>query len=275
MTKASGVTTEELMQIAVDLAGQTRWPADSKIHVPGTDIKKILFGIDMGVPELLVGQQLGVDCVLAHHPDASVTTFPEVFDLHTELMVRNGVPSEAAGDAVKKMKEAVAFARHSANYDHATSFARLLGIPYLNIHNPLDEIGRRIMQDAVDRHTTPDSTVADVIAALNTVPEIRNAPTNVELRMGDMANKAGKVVVVHGAGTNGGSALARLYFDHGTDTVIYIHLSPAEAAKLRQEFPTGKNLIISGHIASDLAGINPYIDKLESMGLTVIRVSGL
>lgn len=45
--------------------------------------------------------------------------------------------------------------------------------------------------------------------------------------------------------------------------------------KLKEEFPRGKNLIISGHIASDVVGINPFIERLESMGVEVIRVSGL
>ena len=34
--------------------------------------KEDTFGIDIGVTELLVGKQLGVDCVVAHHPDSSV-----------------------------------------------------------------------------------------------------------------------------------------------------------------------------------------------------------
>jgi hypothetical protein len=37
----------------------------------------------------------------------------------------------------------------------------------------------------------------------------------------------------------------------------------------------GKNLVVSGHIASDVAGINPFIERLESMGLSITRVSGL
>ncbi len=275
MVKTQGVTTEELMQTAVDLAGQTRWPADSAVYVSGKNIKKILFGIDMGVAELMVGRHLDVDCVMAHHPDPSVLTFPEVLDLHVNIMVRSGIPESEAWEAVNRLKEASAFARHSANYDHAPSFARLLGIPFLNIHNPLDEIGRQLMQKAVDDHTGPDSTVADVMTALRTVPEIGSAPTEVVVRLGLEDNKAGKTVVVHGAGTNGGATLARLYFNHGVDTVIYIHISPAEMPKLRQEFPAGKNLVISGHIASDAAGINPYIRKLEEMGLEIIPVSGL
>jgi hypothetical protein len=270
-----GVTTEELMRIAMEMAGQTEFPADSKIHVGGKNLKKLLFGIDMGVAELLVGKQLGYDCVMAHHPDPSVQSFPDVLDLHVDIAVRNGVPEGEVRQVIDRMKRTQRMARHSANYDHAPSFARLLGMPYLNIHNPLDEIGRKRMQDAIDTQCGPDSTVDDVIAALNTIPELRDAPTNVELRLGKGSNRAGKTVVAHGAGTNGGSALASVYFRNGVDTVVYIHIGVAEIPKLAQEFPQGKNLVISGHIASDLAGITPFIERLEEMGIEVTRVSGL
>lgn len=273
--REDGITTDDLMKIAVNMAGQTSIPADSKIHVPGGNIRKILFGIDMGVPEILVGKHLGVDCVMAHHPDAGLLTYPEVLSLHVDLAVSAGVPREQAHLVVERMKTASAYSRHSVNYDHAPSFARLLDMPYLNIHNPLDEIGRRIMQEAVDSHTGPDSTVSGVVDALYSLPEFRNAPTKIEIRLGQPGNRAGKSVVVHGAGTNGGAAMARLYFLHGVDTVIYIHLARGDLLRLQEEFPKGKNLIVSGHIASDAVGINPFIKNLESKGITVIRVSGL
>lgn len=269
------VTTEELMKMAMDMVGQTEIPADSKIYVPGANINKIMFGVDIGVAELLVAKQMNFDCVIAHHPDAGLQTFPEILDLHVDLMVKNGVPENLARAAIDQMKQEHMFRRHSVNYDHAPSFARLLEMPFLNIHNPLDELGRRRMQEAVDKNTTPESTVEEVIDALYTLPELANAPTRVELRLGRMNNRAGKTVVVHGAGTNGGYSVAKLYFTHGVDTVIYIHIGLPELLKLKQEFPNGKNLIISGHIASDLVGINPYVEKLESMGLSVARVSGL
>ena len=201
--KGKGVTTEELMRIAMEMAGQTEFPADSRIHLSGKNIKKILFGIDMGVAELLVGKQLGYDCVMAHHPDPSVLTFPDVLDLHVDIAVRNGVPEAEVREVIERMKQNQRLARHSANYDHAPSFARLLNMPYLNIHNPLDEIGRKRMQDAIDTRCGPDSTVDDVIEALNTIPELRDAPTNVELRLGKGSNRAGKTVVAHGAGPTG------------------------------------------------------------------------
>ena len=88
--------------------------------------------------------------------------------------------------------------------------------------------------------------------------------------LGNLKNKAGKVVVAHGAGTNGGYSVARAYFDHGIGTVIYIHINPAELKKL-QDYGKG-NLIISGHIASDMVGINPYLRELQKRGIAVDEI---
>jgi hypothetical protein len=83
----------------------------------------------------------------------------------------------------------------------------------------------------------------------------------------------GRLAVVHGAGTNGGAAIASCYFKHGIGTVLYIHCNAEEVAKLRQE--AAGNLIVSGHIASDLVGINRYVAQIESRGVEIVRMSGL
>jgi len=54
--------------------------------------------------------------------------------------------------------------------------------------------------------------------------------------------------------------------------VLYIHIDAGELEKLRQAHPT-KNLIISGHISSDMVGINPYLKELEQRGVQVQRLT--
>jgi hypothetical protein len=195
-----GVTTEQLMQIAMEMAGQTKFPADSRIMYRGRTSRRSSLESTWEWPNSWWARELGYDCVMAHHPDPSVQTFPEVLDLHVDIAVRNGVPEDEVRPVIETMKRNQRLVRHSANYDHAPSFARLLNMPYLNIHNPLDEIGRKRMQDAIDAQCGPDATVDDVMAALNTIPEIKDAPTNVELRLGKGSNKAGE----DGRGPRGG-----------------------------------------------------------------------
>lgn len=266
-------TTAQLMQWALELAGMREIPPDSAIHVPGSGIRHILAGIDMGVAELHVASQLGYDCVLAHHPQPAVLTFPAMVSRHIDLMTEAGVPAEVAAAAAAALREPLELRYQAGNYDHAPSFARLLGLPYLNIHNPLDEIGRRRMQEAMDTHVRPDDPLSAVGDALLTIPEFQRAPTKPMIAMGDPHSPSGRVVVAHGAGTNGGYHVARAYFAHGVDTLVYLHCDYGNLAKLRAE--CRGNLVLAGHIAADVAGIEPYLQDLERRGLEVTRVSAL
>lgn len=266
-------TTEQLMGWALELAGMREIPPDSAIHVPGSGIRRILAGIDMGVAELHLASRLGYDCVLAHHPQPAVLTFPAMVNRHIDLMTAAGVPAEVAVTAVAAIREPLELRYQAGNYDHAPSFARLLDLPYLNIHNPLDEIGRRRMQEAVDAHVWPDAPLSAVGDALLTLPEFQQAPTRPLIAMGDPGSPSGRVVVVHGAGTNGGYHVARAYFAHGVNTLVYLHCDYGNLTRLRAE---GRgNLVLAGHIAADVAGIEPYLQDLERRGLDVTRTSGL
>ena len=143
-------------------------------------------------------------------------------------------------------------------------------MPYINIHTPLDELGRKIMVQKINEETKKNASVGDVVSALDKLPEFKNAETEIKIRLGEASNNAGKVVVSHGAGTNGGYEIAKTYFKHGIDTLIYIHISPSDLEKLEVD---GKgNLIITGHIASDSVGINPFIEELEKRDVNVTRL---
>jgi hypothetical protein len=144
-------------------------------------------------------------------------------------------------------------------------------MPYLNIHTPLDEVGRRIMAQQIQSRTGKDATVQDVVAALNELPEFRNAVTKIRTRLGKAENHAGKVVVSHGAGMNGGYEVAKAYFNHGVGTVVYILIGVGDLARLKAEKKTG-NLIVTGHIAGDSVGINPLIHELMKKGVSVTTI---
>jgi hypothetical protein len=88
--------------------------------------------------------------------------------------------------------------------------------------------------------------------------------------VGKAENPAGKVVVSHGAGTNGGYEVAKTYFKHGIETVVYIHVGLGDLEKLRAE--DHGNLVVSGHIASDSVGINPFIQELKKQSLSVATI---
>lgn len=78
-----------------------------------------------------------------------------------------------------------------------------------------------------------------------------------EIFIGDRKSPAGKVVVAHGAHTNGGYDVANTCFEAGINMVVYIHIAYGDYVKLKKE-AKGK-LIVTGHIASDTVGINPFV----------------
>lgn len=278
--RPGGIYTDEVMGIASAMAGMAAVPGDSAVYVAGGPLRRVMMGIDVGAAELLLAKQLGVDGVIAHHPAGGEAqlNFPKVLQRGVELMAEAGVAPEVARETIQPRVVAAMLRAQAANADHAPSVARLLGMPFLNVHLPLDEVGRRLMVAAIDGHRATlgrEALVSDVVDALRTIPEIRDAATRVMVPVGRLDNPAGPVAVFHGAGTNGGFAVARALVAAGVGTVVYIHLAADEAERIRGLDRPNANVVVSGHIASDLIGINPFVAELETRGMEVIRMSGL
>jgi len=272
----AALTTERLMEIALEMAGWESIPGDCAIYYPGSRISHILLGIDVGTSELFMARQLGYHAVIAHHPCGYAGPFWEVYRLHVGQMVAAGVPRDVAEAAVAQRIAGFEAAAQRENYDHIASVARLLETPLLNIHSPLDEVGRRIMQATVDEAlaANPDATVSDLRAALLRLPEFAAARTQMQVALGGWDAPAGRVVVSHGAYTNGGYHVARAYLSHGVDTLCCIHFPLEDAQRLAAEGIRG-NILVMGHIAGDSVGINPYVARLRADGLEVTTFSGV
>lgn len=272
------ISTRELVDVALELAEMDELPADSAIYINGSNLRRIMFGIDVGPAELLLARELECDAVIAHHPAGGESTlrFTEVLHKQIDFMVTHGVEESAARAAAQPLITRSTMGAHASNHDRTPSFARYIRMPFLNIHLPLDELGRRIMVDTIDDHLVNldrAPLVQDAIDALMTLPEFQRAPTRIMVPVGAVDRPLGRLAVVHGAGTNGGARIASAYFGAGVGTVLYIHCAGPEVAQLQEQ--GGGNLIVSGHIASDLVGINRYIAEIEERGIEFVRISGL
>lgn len=263
------MNTTELMQIALDLVGFDAVPDDSAIYVTGEGIRRVLFGLDIGAGELLMAHQLGYDAVVAHHPIGTGPRAWRVFERHVDILVGAGVPEGAARAAVEPKLGSLRVSGQARNYEQVPMAARRLGMPFLNIHCPLDELGRRAMQATVDEvlSANPDATLDDVAGALAALPAAQRAATEVMVVLGDATARAGSVVVAHGALTNGGYHVARACYEHGVDTVVYIHVAAGDLERLRAD--ERGQLIVTGHVVGDALGIEPYIIALRARGLEV------
>ncbi|MHA2202687.1 MAG: hypothetical protein ACW991_03260, partial [Candidatus Hodarchaeales archaeon] len=104
--------TNDIIEIALDLVGMSKLPADSAVYVPGENISNVLYGIDIGVAELLYAKNQGFDCVIAHHPVGLINHF-QVFQKHQDQLMSRGVQIEMAQKVINKKMLGYKFGSHS------------------------------------------------------------------------------------------------------------------------------------------------------------------
>ena len=262
------------MKTALKLAHFNTIPADSEIHVRGRKLRRVLVAIDVGVGELLLARNLDCDGVIAHHPaggNAQLEGY-KVFLRHVNQMRAAGVPANVATEAVKNKYRVLDIRHHPENYDQVTNAAKKLGLPLVTIHSPCDEIGRRMIVQAIGG-LDEDDTVARLVSRIRAFPEFRDAGTKIVVRLGSANRKAGRVAISHAAYTNGGYDVAKAYFQNGVDTLSYIHISESDLTKLASE--NFANLIVLGHIASDWLGINRLLRELEKNDVEPVALTDL
>ncbi len=269
------MNTDEIIGIALDLVGMIKLPADSAVYVPGEDITSVLYGIDIGAAELLYAKEHEFDCVIAHHPVGLINHW-QVFWRHQDQMESKGIPKETSQKIIEKKVLGYKFGSHARNYDAVPSFARLLNIPFLNIHCPSDELGRRLISSSIEElfEKKKEPLLHEVKEKLEkSFSEFRDVKTKIEIAKGESTDFLGNWIFSHGAFTNGGLSIAECYFQHNIDTVIYIHISPTDLFQILN-LDKGQ-LLITGQIASDSIGINPFLDRLEENGIQITTVGGL
>jgi hypothetical protein len=271
------MNTEQIMQLALELAGLTEVPADSAVLVPGDHIKRVLVGVDMGTAEMLLAKQLGCDCVIGHHPvgGSARADFPKVMERQIARMMDAGIPINQAQKALAKKVGQVERSRHAGNYDQASSAARLLGMPLVSIHTPTDILAEQAVQRQIDAAVgdNPYATLQDIIDALMEMPEYQKTLNGPVLRVGKPGDYAGKPFVIMAGGTNGGVNVLQAYFAAGIGTTISMHM-PEDVISAIKEQNIG-NVVVAGHMASDSVGINQLLAALEERGVEVIRMSGV
>ncbi len=72
---------QDILEWSAQLAGCDSVPSDSQVYVEApADVRRVLFGVDISLAEVLWAQQNGFDAVIAHHPlgDRTRTGFAEL-----------------------------------------------------------------------------------------------------------------------------------------------------------------------------------------------------
>lgn len=240
-------------------------------------IKKILVGVDMEGPELMLADKLGVDLVIAHHPEGiGLADLHSVMDLQAQVLADYGVPINIAESVIRPRISEVSRGVSPANHNRAVDMAKLLKIDFICTHTIADNLGARLLYDMIAKKKKELETVGDVLAMLKSIPEFKEAsklkagPT---LFVGSLDNSAGRIVVTEfTGGTSGSKDIYEKMAQAGIGTIIGMHMGEEHRKEAEKHHI---NVVIAGHMASDSLGMNLFLDEIEKKGIEVIPVSGL
>jgi putative NIF3 family GTP cyclohydrolase 1 type 2 len=255
--------------------------ADSRIlnGDPSTDVKGILWGIDIGTGEIVLADRLRekgrqIDAAISHHPNGYAhANFYEVMHVQEALMQQAGISINVAEDIVSPRIREVRNAIASSNHEQTVDAARLLNMPFMCIHQPTDILVQRFLEKLMEEKRP--ERVEDVLKALSVLPEMRfaikhNNPP--EVWVGDRSRHAGKISVKMCGGTAYPKDVYEKLAQAGVGTVICMHVPESHIEEARKNHI---NIIISGHMASDSLGVNLFADKVEQNGVEITPCSGL
>jgi putative NIF3 family GTP cyclohydrolase 1 type 2 len=238
-------------------------------------IKKIVVGIDIEAPELLLARELGADLALTHHPEGkALADLHTVMEMQVEILAGYGVPINIAEQVIKPRISEVGRGVVSGNYNRNVDFARAIKMDYLCMHTPCDNLGAKFLADLIEKKKP--EYVEDLIALFKEIPEYKAAGglnAGPKLFAGSPENHCGKIAVTDfTGGTSGSKDMFEKMAQSGIGTIIGMHMSEEHRKEAEKNHI---NVLIAGHMSSDSLGLNLFLDELEKKGIEIIPLSGL
>jgi putative NIF3 family GTP cyclohydrolase 1 type 2 len=254
--------------------------SDSRILVDTgrKTIKKVLAGIDMEGPELLLAKQMGdIDLVIAHHPEGrALSDLHDVMSLQAEVLSQYGVPINVAESVIKPRISEVSRGVAPINHNRSVDMARALGLDFMCCHTIQDNMAAKFVINVIDKNIKKIDQVGDILKLLKTIPEYQAASKNgmaPRLFVGHEEASVGKIVVTEfTGGTNGSKDIYEKMSQAGIGTIIGMHMSEEHRKEAERHHI---NVVIAGHMSSDSLGMNLFLDELEQKGIEVVPISGL
>ncbi len=244
--------------------------ADSAILFgrPDLEVKKIMLGIDIEVGDLLLAEHIrqkeGLDLVVAHHPEGRpYVDLHEVMKLQIDLLSQAGVARKTAARLMEERMREVERRILPQNHTRPVDAARLLDMPFMNVHTPADNHVYSYLNAIFKRKLDSASLLEDVVRILLTIPEYRMAQkfnTGPRIIIGNPKRKAGKILLEMTGGTEGSKDVFDKLYKAGVRTLVSMHLSEEHFKKVKD---ANLNVVIAGHISSDTLGLNLLLDNIE------------
>ncbi len=245
-----------------------------------TEVKKVTAGIDMEVGEIIFTYLLNkdkgqkIDLIIAHHPEGyALAQLYDVMKLQADLLASYGIAVSVAEQLLEKRISEIERRLMPVNHNRSVDIARVLGIPMMCIHTPADNCVTNYLKKTFEKEKP--YKLKDLMKILKNIPEYKKSSklqVPPKIVSGSEDSKCGKIFVDMTGGTEGSKEIFEKYANSGVSTLVGMHLSEehlenAKKAKL--------NVVIAGHISSDVLGLNLLFDELEKEEkLEFIGISG-
>ena len=233
-----------------------------------TEVKKIIVGIDMQVGEILLTYLLNkdtdqkIDLVLSHHPEGlALAQLYEVMKLQADLLANYGITISVAEQLMGKRISEIERRLMPVNHTRTVDVARVLGIPMMCIHTPADNCVTSYLKKTFDKENP--FRLRNLLQILKNIPEYnKSAKLQVPPKIvsGTENSKCGKIYIDMTGGTEGSKEIFEKFASSGVSTIVCMHLSEEHLENAKK---ANLNVVIAGHIASDVLGLNLLFDELE------------
>ncbi len=246
----------------------------------GAEVARIMVGIDIDTAELLLAHTLnrdtkaGIDLVLGHHPmgEALVKLF-DVMRLQACQLALYGVNVSVAEQLMDKRIGEVERRLLPINATREIDAARLLGLPLMCIHTAADNCVNKHLTDLFEREKP--AKLKDILKLLRAIPEYAKAAAlqmPPKIIAGSESASCGRIMLEMTGGTSGSKDIYDKMAASGISTLVGMHMSEEHLENAKKAH---LNVVIAGHIASDVLGLNLLLDEIErEEPLEFIGVSG-
>lgn len=243
--------------------------SDSRILYGTNDeeINSILVGIDIDVGEILLADNLRskgrrVDLLFSHHPSGrAFANLYAVMQMQSDILNIFGVPINVAEALMDGRIKEVERKLMPANHTRSVDAAKLLGIPFLCLHTPADNMVASRLQRLFDEKKP--YFLSDILDILKDIPEYKEAGMSgfgPKIVLGSEKRKAGKIFVDMTGGTEGAKDIFESLTNSGVSTIVAMHISEDHRKEAEKNH---LNVIVAGHISSDNLGLNLLIDEIS------------
>ncbi|MBI5101364.1 MAG: NGG1p interacting factor NIF3 [Nitrospirae bacterium] len=254
---------------------------DSRIltGVGDEEVSDVLVGIDIEVGEVLLADNLRakgrrLDLIMSHHPEGTAyANLYSVMGMQADILNRFGLPINLAEGLMEGRAREVERRLMPLNHTRAVDAASLLGIPFICLHTPADNMVATFLQRLFD--DKKPGTLSDLVDIIRAIPEYRTGTLNgsgPKILVGSGGRKAGRVFVDMTGGTEGSKEVFQGLVSAGVNTIVGMHISEDHRKEAEKNY---MNIVIAGHISSDNLGVNLLLDEISrEQTLNIIECSG-